>query len=373
MGTLADPKLSSSVWQKWNKIFNALVHLIQMQQVQLKFLAKERKVIEDKLQLLYDRWVFDIKFHKESLSEVEKDREMEELERTVGEKKLDFLVGVKQKWAFMYKHKLGNADSELADFRVFLDILRHSCSGPKDTSKTGNKNGEEQRNKALDSGLKRLNHDSEKLRLMNNDDVSALLSERNFLWNQYRKIERDLTDQLKSKQAEGEQANEKMQNLLTSIEQLQTSNSDLTDLLRTKRAEGEQASEKIQKLLTDMEQLQASNYEKDGTIVTLKANMAKLESDSLRKSDEISRLSKELELLRKSRSDSATPVLRRCTAELGSSQLRGKNVVVKKDPYSSQVLEKGCRSSKRKTVSISEPPKLFSSRFKVPKLKSSSP
>ncbi|KAK2971449.1 hypothetical protein RJ640_020855 [Escallonia rubra] len=359
MGTLADPKLSSSVRQKWNKIFNALVHLIQMQQVQLKFLAKERKVIEDKLQLLYDRWVFDIKFHKESLSEVEKDREMEELERTVEAKKLDFLVG--------------NADSELADFRVLLDILRHSCSGPKDTSKTGNKNGEEQRDKALDSELKRLNHDSEKLKLMNNDDVSALLSERNFLWNQYRKMERDLTDQLNSKQAEGEQANEKMQNLLTSIEQLQTSNSDLTDLLRSKYAEGERASEKIQKLLTNMEQLQALNSEKDGTIVTLKANMAKLESDSLKKGDEISRLSKELESLRKSRSDSVTPVLRRCTAESGSSQLGGKNIVVKKDPYSSQVLEKGCRSSKRKAVSISEPPKLFSSRFKVPKLKSSSP
>ncbi|KAK2971446.1 hypothetical protein RJ640_020852 [Escallonia rubra] len=339
MGTLADPKLSSSVRQKWNKIFNALVHLIQMQQVQLKFLAKERKVIEDKLQLLYDRWVFNIKFHKESLSEVEKDREMEELERTVEAKKLDFLVGVKQKWAFMYKHNLGNTDSELADFRELLDILRHSCSGPK----TGNKNGEEQRDKALDSGLKRLNHDSEKRRLMNNEDVSSLLSERNFLWNQYRKMERDLTDQLKSKQAEGEQANLKMQNLLTSIEQLQTSNSDLTDLLRSKHAEGEQASEKTQKLLTNMEQLQASNSEKDGTIVTLKANMAKLESDSLKKT------------------------------ESGSSQLGGKNVVVKKDPYSSQVLEKGCRSSKRKAVSISEPPKLFSSRFKVPKLKSSSP
>ena len=133
----------------------------------------------------------------------------------------------------------------------------------------------------------------------------ALLSERNFVWNQYKKRESDLTDRLKSKSSEVERANEKVQELLSSVEILQLSNS-----------------------------------EKDSVILKLKTNLAELEAASVKKSEEISRLSRELELLRKARSDSVTPALRRCsaTSPLGDKNGRAaaRNIIPKEESRSSQ-------------------------------------
>lgn len=264
---------------------------------------------------------------------------MQKMERAVKSKKSDLFINLKLTEALMYKLNLENTQSELADFKEWFDILSRKCSDPKNDSKKG----EGQHHKAMENELRRLKHENKKLGSKKNSELSALLSERDFAWNQYKELESDLTDQLRGKHAEVEQANEK-----------------------------------IEKLLANMEQLQSSNNEKDDVILSLKTDMAELESDSLRKTEEISQLSRELELLRKARSDSETPVLRRCIAEAARSQLGGKNsgvqsksITVKK---SSQVVEKGSGNSKRKTVasnSVAETPKLFSSRFKVPKLKSS--
>ena len=174
---------------------------------------------------------------------------------------------------------------------------------------SGNKKGQEDNlSTELQREVWKLKYENEKLSSKN----SALSSERDFAWKQFKKIESNLTDQLKSKHDEIEQANGK-----------------------------------IQKLLANMEQLQLSNTEKDDKITALRTNMAKLEYDLFKKCEEISRLTKEMDLLRKSKSDSTTPVLRRCTVEQRMSRLGGKNsgtdgqsVTVRKDSHSSEVLEK---------------------------------
>lgn len=137
----------------------------------------------------------------------------------------------------------------------------------------------------------------------NNSKVIALLAERDFVWNQYKKRESDLTDRLKSKSTEVEQANEK-----------------------------------IQKLLASMEILQSSNTEKDCIILKLKTE---LEDASGKKSEEISRLSRELELLRKGKSASVTPVLRRCSTISHPNEGKdARNISVKRESHPSQVVEK---------------------------------
>ncbi|KAI3757276.1 hypothetical protein L6452_04810 [Arctium lappa] len=155
-----------------------------------------------------------------------------------------------------------------------------------------------------------------------NIDESALKAERDFAWNQFKKTDAKLQDHVKRSKSEVEAANEK-----------------------------------IQKLMSDLEESQSANVEKNRTISTLQDDIAVLESDSRKKSEEISRLTKELELLR---GDSVTPVLRRCTIESGSSGVKDKKSG-----------SKGGRSSKRKAGETE--PRLFTSRFKVPKLKNSSP
>lgn len=161
-----------------------------------------------------------------------------------------------------------------------------------------NNKGERQRYKALQSEVKKLKSEMKKSNAEKNSTVSALLAEKNFVWNQYKTMETDLTEQLREKRAEVESANEKIQTLVSRTEELQFS------------------SEK------------------------LRVDFAKLKSETVKKNEEISRLSGEIKLL-KSRSTSATPVLRRCRVESGTSPVKGKNssgmaVTVKKELDSSK-------------------------------------
>ncbi|KAL7244826.1 hypothetical protein ACSBR2_000226 [Camellia fascicularis] len=299
MGALKGSNVSSDRRQ-WQKVFNALTHLLRRQQIQIESLAKERQFLEDRIKLQYGRWVFDVNQLQDQISLMNRDFTGEEMKCNFEAAKWDLMVGQKQREAFIYKTKLYNAASELADFRVWFGHLSHNCCETK-----------------------------------NDSEMLALLSERNFVWNQYKKRESDLTNRLKIKSTEVEHANEK-----------------------------------IQELLTTMEQLKSSNVEKDIAILKLKTDMAELEAASTKKSDEISRLSNKLELLRKAGSNSDG------TEGDKNRGTDSRNTIPKKESHPSQVFQKGCRSSKRKsvdTILISETPKLFKSTFKVPKLKNSFP
>lgn len=144
----------------------------------------------------------------------------------------------------------------------------------------------------LDKELRKLKQENEKLYSKNTSEVNALLKERDFVWNQ-----------------------------------LKTRETDLTDKLKNKEAEVVQQDVKIKSLLASMEELQASNKEKDDLIADLESKMIKLEADSVIKSEEISRLSRGLESVNKSKSDPATPGLLGCTAETRRMRLGGKNSI----------------------------------------------
>ncbi|XP_042507670.1 coiled-coil domain-containing protein 158 [Macadamia integrifolia] len=355
---------------KSQKIFNALVHMLQTQQIQLESLAKERKVLENRILIQQDRWVSDVHILQQRISQMKMDISQLKLACSLEEAKSDLLAGLKQREAFLYKLKLGRAETDLQDLKLWVDCLTHKCSEQKGGSQgkikefekgkgggedDGNtKEEEHRRSKLLEGEVRKLKRAQEKLTSENNSEVSALLAERNFLWNQFKKME-----------------------------------SEYDSLLKSKLSEVQQANEKIDKLVTNIEQLESSNCEKDKTILMLRTDLAKLEAAKDHSDTEFSRISKELELLRNSRSASVTPVLNRCMVDPNSSNLQSKitskdkrRLLVKKEfpgPSTSDLKkesEKGCRkSSKRKSVDSipsSETPKLFSSTFKVPKLKNPS-
>ncbi|KAF8405367.1 hypothetical protein HHK36_010271 [Tetracentron sinense] len=312
----------SSDRRQWHKIFNAIVHMLKTQQIQLESLVKERSILEDRIKIQHDRWVSDVLLLEDQIS-------LAEMGILLEAAKTDLVVGLKQREAVLYKLKLERADSELDDFKLCFDYLTHKCSGQKDKSQEkikenekGKKGGgdderksvgstkeEEQRSKILEGEVRKLKRAYEKLTSKNSSEVSALLSERNFVWNQFKKIE-----------------------------------SDYTSLLKSKHVKVDQANEKVEELLAGMERLQSSNTEKDDTILKLKTNLAKLEEDTNNSNKEISRLSRELELLRKSRSSSVTPVLNRCTTKPSTCSLGSKKdgrdrsrPIVKKELAGSQV------------------------------------
>lgn len=123
-----------------------------------------------------------------------------------------------------------------------------------------------------------------------NSEVSALLTENKFVWNQYKILEDDYASKLKSKSFEVEQANEK-----------------------------------VRKLIANVEQLQSSNGEKDDCIARLTSHLTKMKEESNKLKEETGRLSQELDLLRKSRSVSVTPVLTRCTTKTKISSFQNGN------------------------------------------------
>ncbi|MCL7022194.1 hypothetical protein MKW94_019544 [Papaver nudicaule] len=82
--------------------------------------------------------------------------------------------------------------------------------------------------------------------------------------------------------------------------------SHLLNILKCKNNEVLEANEKIKELIASMEKMQSLNDEKDEAIVNLKAKVAKLEEEMIRSNSEISTQSKELQRLRKSRKTSST-------------------------------------------------------------------
>lgn len=143
----------------------------------------------------------------------------------------------------------------------------------------------------FDGEARRIKLEFDKLASEKTAEVSALLAEKDFVWHQYKLLEKDLTTKLNSK-----------------------------------RAEVDKANEKIAKLLATIEELQSSNKEKDEFIAKLKTEVAEKEAGTNKCNDEISRLSWELELLRKSRSASITPVLNPCVTAAKPSNMGGKSV-----------------------------------------------
>ncbi|GFZ10417.1 hypothetical protein Acr_21g0010160 [Actinidia rufa] len=274
MGAIKGSNVSSDP-PKWHNVFNALVEISQTQQIQIESLAKERKLLENVIKSQHESRVSECNMLRDQISQMKRDASIQEMARNVDMAKLDLVLGQKHRETFSYKIKLvyvelsvpENADDaidELADFRGWFDYLSSKCSETTE----------------------------------NNSKMVALLSERNFVWNQFKKRESDLMDRLKSKSSEVEQANKKIQELLSSVEILQISK------------------------------------------LKLKTNLAELEAASVKKSEEISRLSRELELLRKARSDSVTPGLRRCsaTSPLGDKNGRAaaRNIIPKEESRSSQ-------------------------------------
>lgn len=355
--------------------------MLQTQQTQVESLAKERKLLEDRIKFQYDRWLSDVHSLQDQIAQMEMKFTVQEKERLVEAAKSDLLMGLKKREVSLCKLKLESTDDELVDFKVLIDFLSHECLDPNDDyqgiSKVGDKEKgsrgdnnlksvkttkeEEQCAKRLEGEVRKLKWEYENLASRNSAEVSALLAEQNFVWNQYKIMESNYSNKLNSKHVEVEQANEKIDNLLVG-----------------------------------MEQLESLNNEKDDNIVKLKTDLAKMETETKKKNEEISRLSKEVELLRKSRSASVTPILNRCTEKQKTSgqgknkSWIGRNISIKKETPASEKntekkkessaseknTEKKSRGSKRKEINVtptSETPRLFTSTFKIPKLKNSSP
>ncbi|KAL9674202.1 hypothetical protein QQ045_030472 [Rhodiola kirilowii] len=395
---------------RWERTYNNLVHLLRTKQIQLETLLRERKILECQIKTQHLRWSSVTRAAQDQIFQMKCDMAIEEDTQKLQASKSDLMAGLGHSEAVRLKLMLDYAENELAeDHKNCLDALHQKTSQSTDLTEGDNvrnsrrkgfKSGEvvaviDKRSEVLESEIIELRAEYDKLSLKKTAEVSALLLEKDFVWHQLKALESDYAVKLKSKTDEIEKTNEKISNLIARMEELQSSNSEKDNII--KALEG-----KIAKMEADasaqrneisrvnaLEELQSSNSEKDNIIKALEGKIAKMEADASAQRNEISRVNQELEKLRKSSNAAVTPSLRRCSTEAGTSNMGSKNndksssgIQVKKersDPKGSNLAnhyEKGSRGAKRKMIdiiTIPDTPKLFSSSFKAPKLKHSSP
>ncbi|XP_047963439.1 uncharacterized protein LOC125207960 [Salvia hispanica] len=257
MGKRIPLQKASNREQKWDKIFNALVKLSQN-------LQNERLILEERIKYLHE-FIYKMK-----------------MEQKVNSFKAELNLGFKERESIIFKHRYENAENEAADFREWCDYLVHKCSGPSGVSSDiSNKGGNSLNKVALQDEVRMLKKELEKSKVAKNSEISALLAEKEVLWNQYEQMETSLTEKLRKERDEAKKANEKAQILVSKADELQISNEKL------------------------------------------KASITTMESESIKKNEEIVKLRKEIEALN-SRSRSASTLLRPSKGDAVPSSMRGK-------------------------------------------------
>ncbi|KAL1199229.1 hypothetical protein V5N11_005221 [Cardamine amara subsp. amara] len=328
----------SSERENWDVIFKSLVKILQKKQDQLEALLKDRKIIETSIKTKHDNWLSDVRYYEDQLSLMRKEIETTKMMQSLETSKCNLLCGLKESNRSLCNSKLEQTLDELSDFKAWFDFLTLNTNVQEE-----NGNLEGSNIKSLEAKIRKLKLEYEKLATEKQCEVSDLLRENGFAWSQFKCIETGFTDKLKRKDDEIAQANTK-----------------------------------ISSLLSYQEQLQSSNHDKDETISRLKAKVAEMETNSNKKDEEISKLSRDLESLKKPRV--LTPVLTRCTKldKCSNGNTVRSHISTKKETSAASTPnEKVSKISKRKRVnttpvSVSEIPKLFTSTFRVPKLKSPS-
>ncbi|XP_020527454.1 filamin A-interacting protein 1-like isoform X2 [Amborella trichopoda] len=252
-------------------LLKSLIRLLKVKQSQLEFFADERKLLEERLKVQHKLWVSEIHQFELQISQMERALTMANFGRAVDMAKMDHLITMKEKEAHLCKLKLEYAESDLED-----QLFCTNCLSEKTCDRQGHVSGTEkgeggvnqgrssskktdQSSNKLQAELRKLSSECEKLNLKKNRDVSALLLERNFVWDQMKRMEEDYIGRLKGKEKELELANET-----------------------------------TEKFGHNLEKLQSTLDEKDAIVIKLKSDLAesKAELDKLNK--ELSRLSHEL-------------------------------------------------------------------------------
>ncbi|XP_042373841.1 nucleoporin nup211-like isoform X2 [Zingiber officinale] len=414
---MGDSKKSSSFGTErriWERILESLVTAMRSQQSQIKTLVHDREYLERYIEIMHDRWA-----SKDELlrSRIAKLNEREEKGRKVQAAVLDLAVGIKQREALRFKKYYEQAENDLEDLYAYAENLTMELSALKEKLK--NNDAERATSEAdhliaaddsergesssadLRGELQKLKHSYKSLSSRKEAEVSALMAEKVFVWNQLNKMESDYTSLLKAKRIEVEQANETTQKLQSCLENLKSLISErdgaiakleaeramLGSDLRRHTQEAERTSKEVEKIQFSVKKMESLVKKKDKIIEDLKSNLAKVEQNFSRDSSSNSRVFADQKSQRRSNDSLVAPEVsqprrgsRKRSSESPKVSRSKKQKTGSKDPpnvshasSSTNALQLRSKERQTRTMSPAGSPRLFSSNFKVPKLKDSSP
>ncbi|KAK8946289.1 hypothetical protein KSP40_PGU002148 [Platanthera guangdongensis] len=277
----------------WSHIYKTLKDMLMSQQSHIEALINDREFL-----------VHNAHFLETHIAQM---KEEQAKTRLVEDARMAVFVGFKESEALCRKMQLDLAESDLEDFRscmeaesiemgelkleesssqlvlYFIEFWRYSqyrkklksfgaaenadysnnVSGP-----SGNLNGKDQSVVSLKREIKKRKHAHRELSSRKDAEVSALLAEKDFVWNQFMKMENYYIALLKRKRAE---ANEKDE----IIAKLEAERGILKLDVRKHFEQREQADLKMEKISSDMDELRSSAMVKENVIENLKEEISK--------------------------------------------------------------------------------------------------
>lgn len=385
--------------RQWERIFKTLVEMLQSQQSDMETLADERKILERYIHQQHDYWTSMVLDLESYIAQLEKG---EAKGRKIHEAKLDLLLEVNQREVLSYKKQYELSEADIGTFRACVEALNAEILEIKEKVKTGvaggsrggtgdPSNSEDPKKAELTSALKgklrKLKNSYKSLSSQKKVVVSALLAEKDFVWNQLKQMENGYIAALQTKKAEVEHASEALSKLQEKIQDLQASLNEkdgmITELKSRHeldmRRHDEEINGKIKQLQLDKDELCSLSKEKDKTITELRSELAMFEMDVHQHINGKSNISKQISAdasMTPSRSNPRQASRKhKSDSKKQDAQQKHKGVY---DGFSGtrasapvQGLVRCSNKRRPRSNSSLEIPTLFHSNFKVPKLKNS--
>eukprot|EP00250_Pteridium_aquilinum_P024623 c29346_g1_i1 orf=112-1047(+) len=252
---------------------------------QARILLEEKALLKEKLRVQHDLWDLEKQRLEEALVQTKKEHEGKNVAQAYDIAALHVSLGSQQQEALCFKLRLEGAVDEVELLSSRLQILhvqlqekegqicevherhlhREAClkqkllaERPKDKTQQNVPNmrhllDELKRKHELE--VERLRNEQSALSLKRKQEVSALIREKNFVWDQLKRMEDDYLSRLDTKRQELKCAEETLQKLQMRVDELQQAHDEKTVEATVLRINVQSAEDELHKLWKDLAQL----------------------------------------------------------------------------------------------------------------------
>ncbi|MCO5586440.1 hypothetical protein L7F22_040380 [Adiantum nelumboides] len=264
----------------------------QMQAVALEqasILLEEKKMLEEKLKLQHDLWMLDKQQLEQALIQTKKEHESSSVIQSYQIAALHVSLGSYRQDALMFKLRLEGAVDEVEILSSRLHILnvqlqekdakfseahdkylqsevhlKQSLAAGKSFHESyyqaSNMDHLNEIKRKHELEMKNLKKEQCALSLKRKEEVSALLREKTFVWDQLKRMEDDFTSRLNTKKQELTCAEEALQKLELRVDDLQKAHDEKTVEATVLRINVQAAEAELLKLQEDLSQLKPSEH-----------------------------------------------------------------------------------------------------------------
>uniref|UniRef100_A0ACD5V2C7 Uncharacterized protein n=1 Tax=Avena sativa TaxID=4498 RepID=A0ACD5V2C7_AVESA len=367
---VASPSREDGGRAEWLRVYDRMVAILRKNHRHVEALLADRSRLEALLRVQHDFWVARDGLLRDRLHET---RRAEACVRRCDEAKLELLLGDKDRKLCRYQIYAEHQDDDLEDFKTCAEALAAENTKLKLKLKQVESSAElserttEHDEQSWRAEIRELKKAYKNLSSKKDKEVSALVAQKDFVWNQFKTMEKDYESLLKKKKMEAAQAAETAQKLQQKVEELEVAAQKKDDIISRLQAEANGAKELILALEDKLQKAHSLASEEEDKIQKVKGGH--LQDRQKRKQDTSG-------THRKSRSEGHS--------QRGKSKNNPRRQMVEDQPETSQKRQcasslsnglalRRCSSSrmhlKPGTSSPAPQQVLFHSSFKVPKLK----